>query len=134
MIGGDVVEDVAVDDEQVAPAVVVEIEKARAESTVQEIRLADAGRDRVVGERAVAIVAIEAIEFVIEMADEEIGQAVVGDVGGVGAHAGFGAAFFAEACAGGVTGVFEGAVAFIDVEKIALRVVGDEDVGPAVVV
>src|SRR5579864_9109018 len=40
MIRGDVVEDVAVDDDQVAPAVVIEIKKPRAEGTVEKIRLA----------------------------------------------------------------------------------------------
>src|ERR1700719_3629807 len=72
MIDRDVVEDVAVDDEQVAPAIIVEIEKSRAESAAQEIRLANAGRDCVVRESAVAIIAIHAIEFVIKMADEKI--------------------------------------------------------------
>src|SRR5712692_9890363 len=134
MVELDVVEDVAVDDEQVAPAVVIEIEEARAECAVENAGLADAGGDGVVGEGAVAIVAVEAVELEIKMADEKVGQAVVGDVGGVGAHAGFGAAVFAEASAGSEAGVAKGAVAIVEVEEVALRVVGDEDVGPAVIV
>ncbi len=134
MIRGDVVEDVAVDDEQIAPAVVIEIEKSRAEGAIQKIGLADAGCDRVVGERAIAIIAIEAVEFVIEMADEKVRQAVVGDVRRVGAHACFGAAFFAEAGAGCVRHVLERPVALIDVKKVSLRVVGDKYVRPAVIV
>ena len=134
MVAGDVVEDVAVYDEEIAPAVVVEIEEAGAETAVENVGLAEAGSDGAVSERAVAVVGVEAIEFEIEMADVEIHAAVVAEIGGVGAHAGFGAAIFAEAGARGVADVSECAVAVIEIEKISLRIVGDENVWPAVVI
>ena len=134
MVAGDVVEDVAVNDEKIPPAVIVEIEEAGAEAAVEDVGLAEAGSDGAVDESAVAVVGVEAIQFEIEMADIKIHAAVVAEIGGIGAHAGFGATIFAEAGTGGVADVAERAVAIIEVEEISLGVVGDEDVGPAVVI
>ena len=36
MIAGDVVEDVAIDDQEIAPAVVIEIEETRAEAAIED--------------------------------------------------------------------------------------------------
>ena len=134
MVELDVVQDVAVDDEQVAPAVIVKVEKARAERAIQNIGLTDARRNRVIGESAVAIIAIHAVQFEIQVAHEEIEQAIVHHVGGIGAHARFGAAVFAEARAGFVGRVAKRAVAVVEIQKIPLRVVGDENVRPSVAI
>ena len=55
-------------------------------------------------------------------------------VGSVSAHAGAGNAIFAEADTGSHAAFFERAVLFIHVKFVGLRVVGDDDVRPAVVV
>src|ERR1700722_5848708 len=68
------------------------------------------------------------------MADEQIQQAVVHHVSGIGSHAGFGAAIFTESRVGLAGRVSEGAVSVIEVKKISLGVIGDENVGPAVAI
>src|ERR1700678_1943603 len=50
-----VVEDVPVDYQQIAPAIIVKIEKTRAKRTVQDIRLPDPRSDRVIRKSPVAI-------------------------------------------------------------------------------
>src|SRR5712671_2556413 len=53
-------------------------------------------------------------------------------VGGIGAHAGAGYAIFAEGDTRGNSPLFEGSVFFVQIKFIRLRVVGDQDVGPAI--
>src|SRR6185436_15939922 len=66
--------------------------------------------------------------------DEEVEQAVVVDVGRVDAHAALGAAgkVVGDACEAGV--FFEVAFAVVEEEAVAGFVVGNEDVGIAVVI
>jgi hypothetical protein len=58
MVDRDVIENVSVDNKQIAPAVIVKIEKARSECAIAEIRLSYPLRDRVVGKGSIAIVAV----------------------------------------------------------------------------
>ncbi len=55
-------------------------------------------------------------------------------VGGVDTHAGAGHAVFTEGDAGGDSLLLEGAVLLVQVELVGLGVVGEENVGPAIVV
>src|SRR2546430_8309616 len=68
------------------------------------------------------------------MRDVDVLKTAAVDVGGVDAHAGFVAAVFAGGDAGDEGDVLESAVVIVEEKKIGPGVVGDGDVGPAVVV
>ena len=96
--------------------------------------LADAGFDGGIGVSAVANRAVEGHHFVVEIGDGDASSAGVVEIRDVDAHAGARLAVFAEGHAGAHGNVFEGAVAQIAVELVGLRVVGDQEVRPAVAV
>ena len=126
--------DVAVDDEEVEPAIVVVVEEGGTPAEERDGGFGDAGLVADVGEVGVAVVAVEGFVVVGEGGVEEIDEAGVGVVAGGDAHAGGLAAALVEGVAGGEGGVFEGAVALVEVEVVGGGVVGDEEVGFAVVV
>jgi hypothetical protein len=80
------VEHVALRDEDVAPAVVIEVCEARAPAGIEQCDLADAGSVRDVVERHLARVQVERVGFVREGGDKDVRAAVVVEVGGVHAH------------------------------------------------
>ncbi len=79
---------VAVGDEDVGPAIVVEVEKFYPEAEERNADRTKAGASRQVGELAVAIIVIEVVGVVGEIGLDDVGPAVVIVVGGVDAHAG----------------------------------------------
>ena len=79
-------------------------------------------------------VAVEAIQFEVEVSNVDILPAIAIDVGGVDAHAGFVATVFTGGNSGHQRYIFEGAVMFIEEEEIGPGVVCNRDVGPSVVV
>ena len=82
--------------------------------------------------RPVALVGVQRHHLVREVADDEARPAGAVVVGRVDAHAGARDAGFVERHAGRDADVHERSVAAIAVEPVGLRVVGDEDVEPAV--
>ena len=84
--------------------------------------------------RPFAAVAVERVQLLGEVGDEDVGQAVAVDVAAIDAHAGLRLAVAVEADAGAVRDVGEGAVAVVPVEEIPHHVVGDVDVGVAVAI
>ena len=128
----DLVFDVAVGYEDVGPPVVVVVEEEAAEAERDERGASDFGLRGFVDEQAVAFVVVERNHLVGEVADDDAGVPAAVVVGGVGAHSGAGYAVFAEGDAGGDAALFEGSVFLIEVELVRLRVVGDQEVGPAV--
>ena len=126
--------DVAVDHEQVEPAVVVVVEEAVAPADKGDGGLRDAGLVADVGETVVAVVVVEHLVVVAEVGDEKADLAVVLIVAGSDAHGGDLAAVFIQREAGDVALVVEGAVALVDVEEVGLGVVADQQVGFAVAV
>src|ERR1019366_8908138 len=68
------------------------------------------------------------------MPDDQVHASLAGGVGRVRSHAGFGNAIFAYGYAGFVGHLGEGAVAVVVEQRVRQRIVGDEDVLPAVVV
>src|SRR5215510_4255172 len=120
--------------EDVASPVVVVIDEERAETAVPESRVAEFGRERGVFKRPAAQISIEAGVLEIEVRDKNVRPAVAINVGGVGSHARFGLAVFADGDAG-LEGYFaEATVVIVAEEEIRVGVIGDEDVLPAVVV
>ena len=134
MVQRDVVQNVPVHHQQVAPPVIVKVKHARPERASQNICLPQRGSNRVVRERAVAVVAIKPVQLEIQMADEKIKQAIVHHVGGIGAHSRFRASFLAKSRAGFVRRIPKCAVSIIQIQKIALRIIRHENVRPAVAV
>ncbi len=126
--------DVAVCDDDVLPAVVVEVEEGVAPAEKGDGRFGDSHLVADVGEVCVAVVAVERVVVVGEGGVVEVDETVVPVVAEGDAHGGSLAAVFVEGVTGGVACVLEGAVAFVEIEIVRRRVVGDEEIGLAVVV
>ena len=125
--------DVAVGDEDVEPAVVVHVEEADAPAEVAGVD-AEAGEVGVVVEVAAAEVQIEGVGVAGEVGLDDVEEAVAVEVSDGNAHAGLGLAVGRVGDAGLDGDVFEGAVLLVLVEGGGGGVVGDVDVGPAIVV
>src|ERR1043166_5498096 len=129
----------AVGDEEVGPAVVIVVDPARAETgvwvgdgeeaalacDVDKIRHASAGH---------AVLAKQRRAFAHQVHDEKIFLAPAERVADGHAHAGFGEAVFVVRRAAFDAKLAKGAVALVDPDVILRGVVGDEEVGPTVVV
>src|SRR5713101_6624661 len=125
--------DVAVRQEQIGPAVVVEIEKRDAPAKVLRVEPESRGKGFIV-EGAVAIVAVERGGIVREISFEQIEFAVTVIVGNGRAHAGLLAPVVVESGAGDDGNVGERAVVIVVVKNAGRAVAGDINVRPAVVV
>ena len=125
--------DVAVDEEQIRPAVVVEIEKRDAPAEVLRVEPESRGKGFIV-EGAVAIVVVERGGIVGEIGFEQIEFAVTVVVGNGRAHAGLLAPVVVESGAGDDGNVAERAVVIVVVKNAGRAVARDINVRPAVVV
>src|SRR5258708_18432928 len=132
--GLDVVQHVALGDEQVLPAVVVEVFHANAPSGTAGGERAEAGFKPLIGERASAIVVVEAIDFPGQLGNDDVGLAVVIVVLKDSAHAGKRLAIGGERGAGFESALRERSIAVVVEEELLHAVVGDENVREAVVV
>src|SRR5713226_8642701 len=132
--GFDVVQHMTLGDEQVLPAVVVEVFHANAPSGTAGGERAEAGFKTLIGERASAIVVVEAIDFAGQLGNDDVGLAVVIVVLKDSAHAGKRLAIGGERGARFESALRERAVAVVVEEELLHAVVGDEDVREAVVV
>src|SRR6266536_1263240 len=106
----------AVGDEDVFPAIVVEVEKFNAEGEERNADRAEVCGPRHVGEFAVVIVVVEVVAVVGEISLDDVGPAVIVVVGGVNAHASL---LFAIGAVGGAslgTNFRESALAIIVVQ------------------
>ena len=126
--------DVAVDEEEVEPAVVVVVEEGVAPAEEGDGGFGGFGLVGDVGEVAVAVVAVDGFVVVGEGGVEEVDAAGVGEVSGGDSHGGGLAATAVKGVSGGVAGVFEGSVALVEVEVVGGGVVAYEEVGAAVVI
>ena len=129
----------AVGQDQIDGAVVVVIEELQSPAAEQARRLGDAVGVRDVAEGLVLLVAVEREHLLIDVGDEEVLVAAAEDVGRIHAHAGARLAAVAEGDFGGQRDLLEFPSArcrraAIHVEEILHRVVGDEQVHPAVVI
>ena len=130
----DLLLDVSVHGEDVVLPVEVVVEEEDAEGERQQAGAPDGGARRLVDEQPVALVAIQREHLVGEVADEQVRAARSIVVGGVGAHRAARDAVLRERHAGRNALLGERAVAVVSIELVRLRVVGDEEVGPAVAV
>src|SRR6185437_4750536 len=112
--------DMAVDFEEVEPAVVVVVEEAITPAYEGDGGLRDSGLVADVGEAGVTIIVVENLVVVSEIGDIEADEAVVLIIPGGNAHGGDFAAVFVKGEAGDIALVVEGAVPFVDVEEVGL--------------
>src|SRR5258707_208932 len=130
----DVAVNVSVGDEDVGPPVEIVVEEKAAETEGEQGRAADVGTRGFVDEEAFAFIVVERNHLIGKIGDEDAGRAGVIVIGGVNAHAGAGYAVFTEGDTGDDGFFGEGAVAIVAIELVGLGVVGEEKIGPAVVV
>ena len=125
--------DVAVGDHDVEPAVVVHVEEADAPAEIAGVD-ADAGEVGAVVEVEAAEVLVEGFGVSGEVGLDDVEEAVAIEVSDGDAHAGLGLAIGRVGDAGFDGHILECAVLLVLVEGGGGGVVGDVDVGPAVVV
>ena len=122
----------AVDDEDIGPAIVVEVGQGAAPADFRQALLEEPCRGRDVLEAFAVEVAIQGIVFVPEMGHEQLGEAVTGHVLGVNAHARLGLARLRAGRSGDLARVLEGPVAPVEEQEVRAEVIGHEQVGPAI--
>src|SRR5208283_1203460 len=122
--------DVAVGDDDILPAVVVEVEEADAPADVLGVD-GEAGLGGDLGETNLAEVAVEVGDVAGEIGLDDVEPAVVIVIGGRGAHAGLLMAVLVIGDAGQGPALGEGAVVIVAEQQAGGGVGSHEDVGPA---
>src|SRR5882724_3420499 len=124
----------ALSDEQVLPAVIVEVFQTDAPARTPRGECAEAGFETSIGEQALAIVVVETVDFAGQLGNDDVGFAVVVVVLKDSAHAGKRLAIGGERGAGFESALGERSVAIVVEEELLHAVVGYEDVRKAIVV
>src|SRR6267378_5299154 len=132
--GLDVVQHMALCDEQVFPAVVVEVFQANTPAGTAGGKCAEAGLEASIGERAFAIIVVEAVDLAGKLGNDDVGFAVVVVVLKNSAHAGKWFPVGGERGAGFESALGKCSVAVVVEEELLHAVVCDENVREAVVV
>src|SRR6266404_2818352 len=125
---------VAVGYENVQPGVIIHVKESRAPSNVRIAGLAYAGSPTHVVESLRAHVAIQRIGLLLKVRDEEAETAAMVVIAPVNAHVAQFHAFAAEGYAAEHSHVGERSVVIVVIEIVGDGVVGNEEIGPAVVV
>src|SRR6266699_2778172 len=131
--GFDVVQHMALSYKQVLPAVVVQVFHSNAPAGTAGGERAEAGFEALIGERASAIVVVEAVDFPGKLGNDDVGLAVVVVVLKDSAHAGKRLAIGGKRGAGFERALGKRAVAVVVEEELLHAVVGDENVREAAV-
>src|SRR5216683_1482398 len=114
----------ALSDEQVLPAVVVEVFQADTPAGTAGGECTEAGFKASIGERAIAIIVVEAVDFAGQLGNDDVGLAVVVVILKDSAHAGKWLAVGGERGAGFESAFGERSVAVVVEEKLLHAVVG----------
>src|SRR6266480_1133023 len=117
--GLDVVQNVALSDEQVLPAVVIEVFQAGAPAGTAGAKCTEADFETLIAERAFAIVVVEPIDFPGQLGNDDVGLAVVVVVLKDSPHAGKRFAIGRKRGTGVESALRERAVAAIAIEKVS---------------
>ena len=121
----DCIQIVALRDQQVFEAVVVVVEKMNAPSGMQKRHARKARDIRVIGERAVAVVAIQRVLLVCEIRDDQVRQTIVVEVLEVDAHTRVSAAITVNGDLRREPLLLERAIAVVVIEELGHGVVRD---------
>ena len=130
----DFIFNVAVGDQNIGPAVIVIIKKEAAEAKRDQRGTAHFRARGFVDEKAVAFVVIEREHLVGKICDDDAGLPGTIVVGGVDTHSSASDTVFAKGNARGHSALFEGAIFFVQVKLVGLRVIGEKNVRPAIAV
>ncbi len=122
-----------VSDEDIKPAVVVEVREAAAPAEIAAAE-SQAGCKGGVGESPVAVVSVEAARIIREIRLEDVQPAVAIVVARGGAHACLLAAVFVVSAPGGDGNVRESSVAIVVIEDAGRGIARHVDVGPAIAI
>src|SRR5262245_29653398 len=125
--------DVAIDQEQIEPAVEIEIEEADTPAEPARVE-ADAAREGAVLAQAVAAVRVERRRVAGEIGLEDVDRAVAIVVAEREPHPGLRLAVLAVSTAGRHGNVFERAVALVPIERARVRIVRHVQIDPPVIV
>src|SRR5216684_7645007 len=126
--------DVAIGDEDIGPGVVVHVKKAGAPTHQAVVLLSHTGSPTHVLETLRAKIFVKTIGLLGKMRDEEAEPPAVVEIGEIHAHVAEFHAFAAERQAGEHADVRKGAVVVVVVEVVGNRVIGDEQVGPTIII
>src|SRR5437660_641879 len=124
----------AVSDENIEPGVIVHIKKAGAPAYIRVAGLSDAGSPAHIVESLLAHIVIERVGLLLKMRDEEAEAAAVVVIAPVYAHVAELHPFAAESYARKHAHVCEGAVVIVMIKIVGNGIVGDQEIGPAIVV
>src|SRR4051794_17555584 len=123
----------AIDDEEIFPAVVVDINEAGAKADILSAQRGNASRAGLIAEDFFAEVLVKGVEFILEVGDEEGRASRSVEITGVHSHA---AVVIPDFIAGdtGVGAFFFELAAAIEVEMVFRSIVGNVDIRSAVAV
>src|SRR5439155_14033927 len=124
----------AVSDKNVEPGVIVHIKEAGAPAYIRVAGLSDAGSPAHVVESLLTHIVIERVGLLLKMGDKEAQAAAVVIIGPVHSHVAKLHPFAAKSYARKHAHVRKRAVAVVVVEVVGNGIVGNQEIGPAIVV
>ena len=122
----------AIGDKEIAVAVVVDIDKARAPRQIGYAALAQASEKGLIDKGTVAEVFVERIGLPLEVGDKEIGKTIVVVIAHIDAHPRLDIAVLVVGGTGQQALFGEAARAVVDIEEVQGLVVGQVEIGIAV--
>src|SRR4030095_16904042 len=125
--------DMAIGDENVLPAVVVEIKKADAETEIFAVDT-QTGRQAGILKRAVTIIAVQGRDLIGKICADDIEPAVAIVVADPHSHAAQGNSVFVKGASGRYRNLAEGAVTIVVIKQAWRGIARDIDIGPSIVV
>ena len=124
----------AVGDEDVGPTIVIVVKEKATEAESNQGCASNFGTGRLVHEQAITLVVVEGKHLIGEICDDNAGMAGAVIICRVNAHPSARDSIFTESDACSHTTLLEAAIFFVQVKLVRLRVVGQQDVRPAVAV
>ena len=121
-------------DEQIRPAIVIEVNAAGAPSKIWDCRGADGGFIRNIREAHCIIVAVECVALVLEVSDVNGKPATMVEVTGSNSHSRYLPTITAHCCSGDIADVCEVPIAIVAIEIVRRRVVSYEQIGTPIIV
>ena len=125
--------DVAIHQQQIGPAVIIEIQKHRPPAEILGVE-PETGCGGCVGERAATVIFVKRGCVIRKICFEDVEMAISVVVADGRSHASLLPAIFVESSAGGHRNIRKGPIVVVAIKNAGRAVAGDENVGPAVFV